>query len=608
VAAGTPCTAVEFGLTSYFTFDAGILSFIQEDRLRIIDTQGSSDVSMSLSAAFNSRFSEKNLVHLYFSHSILSIVLHDPAQDINVLFIFKCELGLQHWECLRVITLQEKGKIFVRNTRKHLYYGTHRIVRGPQQEEWKIIGVSLDTDCPFPPSMRSQRDESTDCDSLSLILSGFTGSEIGVNVDFVIHENIFYGISNGDESDVVEVSFTSTYISVKFPLDDPSQCKPCPVFRRQHGDGVLDDYFTSLSLKVDEQTNSMMVVESRMEWGTRISQQRRSFYLTPFDAILPAEVITKGPANNRLTALASDRSRYIEWTLERQNWQIHSEEENIKSSGKYTGKRCEPFMASDTKLKIYNLSAEAFLDVVHDENCCSTNGYRRKCVRLRFGSRKIGKLQKATHEVKLSRELRQKRREEIEYVLIESTNSEDYKPCHDSPYVLDADEYSPALPNPYQYSPIGFWPKPMLESQQAMKIHEIMNLQTSDGNYPEDVQIEGISDERSIAYLIKDVADIQQNGPDTKGKLVFLSFDKNASISSLNMLNDSPSHHPPQFTSRRLSKLPIRPLSIHEGAQHQETKAEPMEGLIWESDRRDSLGILPEDIDLNFDDDGWGCF
>jgi hypothetical protein len=608
MAAGKPRIAVEFGLTSYFTFNGGVLSFVQDDKLRIIDTMGSSDISMSLSTAFNSQFSEKNLVHLYFSHSILSIVLHDPAQNVNILFIFRGDLGLQNWECLRAITLQDKGKVFVRNTRKYLYYGTHRIVRGSQQEEWKLIGVSLDPDCPFPLSMRAQREGSTEYDSLSLILSGFTGSDIGVNVDFVIYDDMFYGISNGDETDVVEVSFSSTYTRVKFPLDDPSQCKSCPVFRRHHRDGVLDDYFTSLGLQVDEQTNSMMIVEGRMEWGTRISQQRRSFYMTPFDAILPAEAITKGPVNNRLTALASERSRYIEWTLERQNWQIHSEEENINNSEKHAGKRYEPFVASDTKLKIYNLSAEAFIDVVHDENCCSTNECRRKCVRLRFGSRKLGELQKATDEVKMSRIERQKRREEIEYVLVDTPDSEDYKPCHDSPYVLDADEYSPTFPNPYQYSPVGFWPKPMLESQQAMKAHEIMNFHTNNGHYPEDVHIEGISDERSIVYLIKDVADMRQNGHNSKGKLVFLSFDKDASISKFNMLHDVPSHHPPQFISRRISKLPIRSLSVRGDATHQGSKADSMEDVIWESDRRDSLGMSPEDIDLDFDDEGWGHF
>jgi hypothetical protein len=108
--------------------------------------------------------------------------------------------------------------------------------------------------------------------------------------------------------------------------------------------------------------------------------------------------------------------------------------------------------------------------------------------------------------------------------------------------------------------------------------------------------------------LIKDVADIRQNGQSTKGKLVFLSFDKDASISSLNVLNDLPSRHPHQFSSRTLSELPIRSLPVQEDTQHQENKAESMEGVVWESERRDSMGISPEDIEINFDDDGWGHF
>ena len=110
-------------------------------------------------------------------------------------------------------------------------------------------GISL-CDVPFPPKARHERPERTEKESRSVYLTGFTGSRIGCEVAFRIHENSFYAVTNSDDADVIEVDFTSFYRCYKFPLDDLAveNVQKHRLYRRQHEEGPLHDSWTNLTL------------------------------------------------------------------------------------------------------------------------------------------------------------------------------------------------------------------------------------------------------------------------------------------------------------------------------------------------------------------------
>lgn len=322
--------------------------------------------------------------------------------------------------------LGSASKLFVRNTATYFFYGTHTGLGAHGHHEWKIHSHSLKEDHPFPTNIPP------------LQLDEFVGSDLGSTVAFEIHGDHFYAVSNQTSFVVEEVDWTSFYHCIRFPLHRPVKEAlevNTRVYRRQHAEGPINDSWTDLSLQVDERTNDLQIVEARREWRNGGSKQERTFYTrevtfpskppgrrqqtangavaTPSASasavgsaddglpeedtdeldegatssarhaqttpLLPADdllVSTLGSGNNPHYAPVEER-------LERSYHPERRHDDGLPAPS-------QAFILARTKLRAYNLSCSAFLDLVEDDACCpaSTAVGGPPCLRLRIGARK----------------------------------------------------------------------------------------------------------------------------------------------------------------------------------------------------------------------------
>lgn len=386
--------------------------------------------------------------------------------------------------------LETRDKLFVRNDSNYLFYGTHSRLGARGHHEWVIRGIGLRERHRLPEENYVQ-------------LEDFVGSEIGTTVTFQIHDGYFYALSNQTSFTVEEVDWTSLYTVFCFPLNNPSRKTVQmnkKIFRREHKEGPIHDLWTDLSLQLDERTNELMIIESRREWLNGGSTQSRTFYKQHIwfpqkveedegEAAGPSSEVTQYPAGDPFVdVIDSDNNPHWIPTEPRQPYQVHEE------YGK-PGEVARSFILAKTKYRAYNLSCSTFIDLVEDASCCGSAGLSA-CLRLRIGSRRD-----------MPWDLSQKKYLEI------SQN-------------LDASSTRDAARKLYRYSHIWLWPSQANGPEAADKLHKILNPHgdpaTSSLSYSP-MQISGVSDERSLVYMVK------PSGPrceaDQVGTIVLIAFD-----------------------------------------------------------------------------------
>lgn len=604
---GIPVTATSFSKVSQFVYDDGVLCFPCENGIRIINVVGSGDMTVSYEQALGDYAAgacEELMSLIHFCDSILTFVFRDSSSNDDYLFIFRVDWATSRAEpAVKPILLQEGSSgLFVRCTRDFVYYGTKTRLGSRGSYEWVIQGISLNPQKPFTKKSMSIREGAQSHESRFVTLNGFSGGEIGSQVAFKIHEDHFYAITNCDDFDVVEVDWTSMYRCMRFPLDDPDHDKVQTndkLFRRQHREGPINDSWTNLSLQINEKTNEIMAVEARMEWLDGQSLQSRTFYISHINFPDSTEEKPVAPQNDPLTHLATSRSKYLE-SEPRAMWQVHQEDANIlESCNNSKSPHNLAYIPAHTKMKAYNLSAGAFVDIVDDADCCpwdAKKDRRESCLRLRTGSRSIRSLQEATSEG-FADKMRM-------LGIAEDTES------NQVPVVLESDRFDLDSPNPYNYSKIKLWPEPLPGNDKSSKAHEIINPDTDDGyTYFSGVHVKGASDERSIVYLVRNAAAMQTSGTSVKGKLVILSFDQDANIGKWDMLSTSLA---PKTSSLSLGSSivstemcsPKRKL-IEEGISHGRNKIPCVRRSGGDAWLMESFSLTPEGISLDLNDNGW---
>lgn len=164
--------------------------------------------------------------------------------------------------------LRRNKKIFVRHNGSFLCYGTHTGTGRDCHREWLVRAVDL------------QKNE--DITVRPVQLRNFAGSDIGSTVCFEIKDGYFYAISNQTGFEDEEIDWTSYYVCLRFPLSDPSQIQWQRIWRRQHREGPISDTWTDLSLRTDESTGQLMIVECRREWLNGSGDNYRTYYTQPF--------------------------------------------------------------------------------------------------------------------------------------------------------------------------------------------------------------------------------------------------------------------------------------------------------------------------------------
>ncbi|KAF1918520.1 hypothetical protein BDU57DRAFT_202253 [Ampelomyces quisqualis] len=474
-----PFSARILGQGNTFLFRQGVICLLAGDTVQITDVRAKSRavrleltsiVRPILESAF-AIFGNFKCSLLHYSNNILAIHVESEARpNIGHIFAISAEKRRVHYS--RVVTafqITASSKLFVRHTSRYLYYGTHSGIGADGHHKWEVSGVSLDLQYPLPKGGRP------------LLFEDFHGTDIGSTIAFEIYDDQFYAVSNQGTFQVEESDWTSFYHCIRFPLNNPvtvAMQKNERVYRRQHAQGPIHDSWTDLSLQVSEQTNEVLILESRREWAKASSRQSRTFYSSKFDvnpvrssresslAFDDAKVIPL-PENDIYTNVldSSNKPNYMA-TPPQYSWNRHPEFSTAD------GPSPRSFILAKTKFRAYNYSATTFLDLVEDAQCCN-DPCQPPCLRLRIGSRRPTSLHTPTPQ-----DIKGKER---------AVHS-------DAPVFADHVSYT--------HPPIKMWPPPASTCPCAKRLHDILNPRLPLGAGCAR-SVTGVLDGSTFVYMVK---------------------------------------------------------------------------------------------------------
>jgi hypothetical protein len=522
---GRPVSALTLGYGTDALYSEGVVCFIDQSHVHIVDLYGARDrQSITVDALLGPVSSLQGKVD-YHAVQLLSycasiLVLHyETADTSHWLLAVDISDPYNPRPVIERERLRSSNKLFVRQTKDFLFYGTHSVYGSwcsRRYREWYIQGIALTQEHKFSISdMDGHITKSSKSEPIQL--HSFAGSEIGSTVCFKIHEGFFYALTNCDAFDVIEVDFTSYYHCVRFPVAHAQQstCHAArQIYRRQHAEGPLNDGWNALRLCVDERTNELFIVEGRAEWSLGSGTLSRGYYVQNlnFDEqnIEPVQErqLHIGPANDPLSKIPDDETKYSQ-TPELPPWHRHLESAHDARTELQPGlairQTLTPTLAR-SKYRTYDLTSMCSLELF--EQRCSCRGSDAYCLQLCSASRRPKPL-----------------------IPIQDCNGVDMKGKRKSTALEQVHVASKHSSDPYRYSTTSFWP------QRDIKLHEIMNL-------PEQLQnglsteVKAWADERCVVYFI------HTGGV---GKVVCLNFDEYAPVMRY---NDVTSNAPLQVRRR----------------------------------------------------------
>ncbi|OTA96381.1 hypothetical protein M434DRAFT_8829 [Hypoxylon sp. CO27-5] len=377
------------GVADSYEYIHGILCYIVEARpkrwLRILDLHASAsheivvDIPVLIREAVprSAKSRKYKFRVLYHANGITSCLFSFALPNTeNWLLIFKAE----EQDIVAKIRLESTAKIFVRNNKEYLYFGTHSEEGAAGFRNWVLTGFCISNRSWFPRKMH---------------LADVVGYDIGSTVCFEIIDDYFYGLSNQTDFEIRETDWVSYYHCFRFPLHDPDPrnkqiMKKDDTWRRQHTEGPIDDRWGFLKLERDEASGKINIIESRKEWLSGKSGSRRTYYTTEV-------LFDEGPdvgSGNELP-IAEGEPAYG-----RSSGPIrHLDKPNNKSERFRSPENVHPgddsniipmFTRSQTHLRSYQRCSSTYLDLV-DDTPSGTTGSRR--LRLRTGHRKRYALQ-----------------------------------------------------------------------------------------------------------------------------------------------------------------------------------------------------------------------
>jgi hypothetical protein len=262
-------------------YEDGLLFYHQGHKLRILDLHRSAihevavDITVLLRSAIqdSKSWSKYQFKLLHYSHEIIScLFIQHPAETCtpeSVLVAFNPWKGQIH----TAKSLESTTKLFVRNNRDFLYYGT-RSERSPVGDYlWVIRGFDL--------ALGKWLEE-------ALVIPKIMGADLGMDVWFGILDGYFYGISSYSSPGSPKPDYGSYYTCVRFPLshDGLSHLETAPkrrCWRRDEKEGPIDNRWNFLTLFQDEGTGQLKALEVRREWLWGQPHCRRIAYTSVID-------------------------------------------------------------------------------------------------------------------------------------------------------------------------------------------------------------------------------------------------------------------------------------------------------------------------------------
>ncbi|GAQ04072.1 hypothetical protein ALT_1393 [Aspergillus lentulus] len=384
-ATAQPYSASVLAYGSAFLYNQGSLCYIYDNKIRALDVHGVGQVEQVLN------------IHNVLSRAIPGCNPARYMMQISLLhyrdgiLAFLAEIGevREAWllavdmrrktDCrtgrLRLRTpLQSTRRLFVRHNKSYLYYGTQSALSHYGYPQWAVHCVDLAT--------------GQHTTEKPVELHNFVGNEIGQTVCFEVHQDHLYAVSTLVDFEEEEVDWTSLYMWICLPpRGNTGSVTPRTEWRRQHREGPINDTWSDLSLREDEATNQLLILECRREWRNGGSDNCRTYYMQPLPS--PAEISRNEPLTKTLDS--SNKAIY-ERPRKRLRRHYHSEYplDNQDNHDQDTPYQRRDFILAKTKFRTYNLSASTFVDLVNDPHPSSPGGSHipRDRLRLRTVSRK----------------------------------------------------------------------------------------------------------------------------------------------------------------------------------------------------------------------------
>ncbi|KAK7969633.1 F-box protein [Apiospora saccharicola] len=480
VSEARPYIVAMVGVADSFLYSSGKLCYVYEDKvqswLRILDLYNPSGQETVVDIP---RLTAEAIPRSQNCHDYTFRVVHNAEGITSCLFSFAFPdpenwlliLDTEKQELVGSILLESTMRLFVRNSGSYLYYGTHSEYGPDGFQKWVLRFFDL-----------SERHLSR----RKIHLSNVVGYEIGSTVCFEIIDGYLYGLSNQTAFEVEEIDWTSYYYCFRFRLDEPDPdktqiMKKRDSWRRQHAEGPIDDRWGFLKLEKDEETGQVRIIESRKEWLTGQSGNRRSYYTT--NVIFRDEdtgTADEESENDIDNNLPDDPLTMLLESSSNPSYMLPTQR---SPRGVHIGDDGTIFGLSKTHLRSYFYSCGTFLDLVDDP--CPTALCSQR-LRIRAGKKMVAKC----------------------FELPAVSTSSNNQIAMDKEMVEK--EHNRVLMWPGELQPPCF--DPALE-----RISRIMNPEDHQGN------IDAVNDERSIVYAT--------GGAGTSLKvLVWLSFDPAAKL------------------------------------------------------------------------------
>ncbi|KAL4784735.1 hypothetical protein BJX76DRAFT_204564 [Aspergillus varians] len=372
IATAQPYSASVLGYGSSFLYTEGSLCYIYNDEIRALDVRGASRVEQVLNLPnvlrraipdFNPENTMTQVSLMNYSDWVVAFLVEMDDRPGGWILAVDLQSRLPHEKCRRLklrAPIESTERLFVRHNRSFLYYGSHSAVgTNGQHTQWEVNCADLNTGKVQGSTM--------------VVLDNFAGNEIGQTVCFEVHQGHLYAISTLVDFEEEEVDWTSYYVWLcldpNLTIPKEGGVKTYRTWRRQHREGPINDTWSDLSLREDEATGQLMILECRREWRNGGSENCRTYYVQPLPA--PADVdkqqapsdyyrapLPDEPLTKTIDAFCKPNYQQPGMRLRRN---YHAEyEEGIEPKPRHD------FILAKTKFRTYNISASGYFDLVND--------------------------------------------------------------------------------------------------------------------------------------------------------------------------------------------------------------------------------------------------
>ncbi|KAK1983248.1 hypothetical protein LZ30DRAFT_588744 [Colletotrichum cereale] len=488
IAAAAPYSVALVAQADEFVYCNGMLCYTHgQESLRLLhlhESAGSEiviDTRTLLQSALGSdiRNSRFKFRPIYFACGIVSCLYSPPKSEGRSRLII---LDLQQKRLLAAHRLESTSKLFVRNTREHLYYGTHSLTGDDGFKRWALKRFDICKDQWAPDHLE---------------LEDLVGSDIGATVCFEIFGDHFYGLSSLNSFEVYENDWTSYYYGFRLPLgssqaEDMQPTSKNAMWRRQHEEGPIDDRWSTLQLRKDPVTGIVMVSECRREWLVDECSSTRTSYRTGLgfsnrsnrsggdsDSDSDSESDTETSEMLLIQPYSCSTGTIAQTKKQRKHSDLHRGDNGLTTPA---------ITLSQCFIRSYNYSCETFVDLVNDPRA-SDSMTRRLQLRSISRSGYTGN------------------RHRLQETLADDLTQEALQ--------------SPAL------NEISWWPPKLDVSQNDVRLAELDSLLNPKGHNTCG-PISGVMDGRSMVYAVGPQAS------QSKRPLVFISFDPAIRLPSTN--------------------------------------------------------------------------